>query len=415
LGFSWSPRDNWTVRGAYGVFDQVWAGANYGGGWGQGWNIQGYQTSTDLVTPIFSMSTPQADVQAAYPSLAQGPGLPVVPHGTPSASLLNGQPVSYYPQNAPIPYIQQAHFDVQHELPHSVFLDVGYVWTRGLHLPFFGDANQVPASLLGPGNAQLRRSYPQYQSINENLENGVSNYNAFVFTLKREFSQGLLFAANYTWSKSMDTETVSNWGGGDSGLLQVTSNTRADYGLANLDMPNIFNAYFVYQLPVGRGKQFVNQGGILNGVIGGWELSAVLQAHSGSPYTPTMGTANLSGSLGNYWYPNRVAKGAISNASINEWFDTSAFVEPAPYTFGNSGRDVLLGPSFKDLDLSLTKRFPIPKLGEGAGFEFRADAIDLFNSPNFGQPNASIGSLGAGVISTANTSRLFQLGLRLNF
>jgi hypothetical protein len=128
-----------------------------------------------------------------------------------------------------------------------------------------------------------------------------------------------------------------------------------------------------------------------------------------------MGTANLSGSLGNYWYPNRVAKGAISNASINEWFDTSAFVEPTPYTFGNSGRDVLLGPSFKDLDLSLTKRFSIPKLGEGAGFEFRADAIDLFNSPNFGQPNASIGTFGAGVISTANTSRLFQLGLRLNF
>ena len=76
---------------------------------------------------------------------------------------------------------------------------------------FFGDANQVPADLLGPGNAQLQRPYPQYQSINENLENGISNYNAFVFTLKREFSQGLLFTVNYTWSKSMDTQTVSNW------------------------------------------------------------------------------------------------------------------------------------------------------------------------------------------------------------
>jgi hypothetical protein len=128
-----------------------------------------------------------------------------------------------------------------------------------------------------------------------------------------------------------------------------------------------------------------------------------------------MGTANLSGSLGNKWYPNRLSNGSLSNASISEWFDTSAFVEPSPYTFGNSGRDVLLGPSYKDVDLALTKRFPIPKLGEGAGFEFRADATDLFNSPNFGEPNANIGTFGVGVISTANTSRQFQLGARLNF
>jgi hypothetical protein len=415
LGFAWSPRDNWTVRGAYGLFDQVWAGANYGGGYGQGWNVQGYQTSSDLVTPIFSMSPPQADVQAAYPSLAQGPSVPVYPHGTPSASLLNGQPVSYYQENAPIPYIQQAHFDVQHELPHNLFFDAGYVWTRGLHLSFFGDANQVPADLLGPGNAQPRRPYPQYESINENLENGISNYNAFVFTLKREFSQGLLFAVNYTWSKSMDTQTVSNWSGGDSGLIQITSNPRDNYGLANLDMPNIFNAYFAYQLPVGKGKHFANQGGVLNAVIGGWQLSSVLQVHSGSPFTPEMGTGNLSGSLGNNWYPNRASNGSISNASINEWFNTSAFVEPSAYTFGNSGRDILLGPSYKDLDLALTKRFPISKLGEGAAFEFRADATDLFNTPNFGQPNSSIGTFGVGVISSANSSRQFQLGARLNF
>jgi hypothetical protein len=415
VGFSWSPRNNWTVRGAYGVFDQVWAGANYGGGYGQGWNVEGYRTSSDLITPVFSMSTPPADLQATYPSLAQGPPLPVYPHGTPSASLLNGQPVSYLPENAPIPYIQQAHFDIQHQLPRSLFVDVGYVWTRGQHLPLWGDANQVPADLLGPGNAQLMRPYPQYESINENLENGVSNYNAFELTIKREFSQGLLFAVNYTWSKSMDTETVSNWAGGDSGLIQITSNPRDNYGLANMDMPSIFNASVVYQLPVGHGKHFVNQAGVLNAVIGGWQLSAVLQAHSGSPYTPTMGTANLSGSLGNYWYPNRVASGAISNPSVNGWFNASAFVEPAAYTFGNSGRDVLLGPSYKDLDLALTKRFPIRKLGEAGAFEFRADATDLFNSPNFGFPNSSIGTFGVGVISSANTFRQIQLGAHLTF
>jgi hypothetical protein len=136
----------------------------------------------------------------------------------------------------------------------------------------------------------------------------------------------------------------------------------ANYGLGNMDMPNIFNASVVYQLPVGKGKRFVNQGGILNGVIGGWQLSSVLQVHSGSPFTPTMGTANLSGSLANYWYPNRVGSGTVPNPTINEWFNPAAFLEPNTFTFGDSGRNVLLGPSYKDLDISLAKGFPIGKL-----------------------------------------------------
>jgi hypothetical protein len=98
-----------------------------------------------------------------------------------------------------------------------------------------------------------------------------------------------------------------------------------------------------------------------------------------------------------------------------EWFNTAAFVEPAPYTFGNSGRDVLLGPSYKDLDLSLSKSFPIRKLGEGGRFEIRCDATDFLNNPNFGEPDTNIGTIGAGVISTANTNRLIQLGALLTF
>jgi len=224
-----------------------------------------------------------------------------------------------------------------------------------------------------------------------------------------------MFVANYTWSKAMDTQTVSNWSGGDSGLVQYTYNPMANYGPGNADMPNIFNFYVVYQLPVGKGKHFVNQGGVLNAVVGGWQVSSVFQAHSGSPYTPTMGTANLSGSLANNWYPNRVGGGTVPNPNINEWFNPAAFVEPAAYTFGDSGRNVLFGPSYKDLDISLSKGFPISKLGEGAKFEIRADAFDSLNNPNFGFPNSSIGTFGVGVISTANTSRTMQLGARLSF
>ncbi len=418
IGFAWSPRgnSNWAVRGAYGIFDQVWAGANYAGAMGQGWDPTGFQTSPDLYTPIFSMSPPSATLLADYPSLTQGPAPALVPNAkTRTASLLNGESIDYYPYNAPIPYIQQAHLDVQHQLPHGIFVDVGYAWTRGIHLPWFANFDQVPENLLGPGNAQLREPYPQYTGLYGNFYDGLSNYNALEVTVKRRFANGLLFATNYTWSKAEDTETVSNWVGGDSGLVQNSYNTMADYGLGNMDMPNIFNAEAVYQLPLGNGKRFVDRGGIVNGVIGGWQLSSILWLHSGSPFTPTMGTANLSGSLQNDWYPNRIASGTVANPSINEWFNPAAFTEPAAFTFGNSGRDVLFGPSYKDLDLSLSKSFQIRKLGEDATFEVRADAFDFLNNPNFGQPDSSIGTLGAGVISSANTEREFQLGAHLRF
>jgi hypothetical protein len=363
------------------------------------------------------MSPPTATLLADYPTLAQGPGLPIYPTAkTRTASLLNGTSISYYPYNAPIPYIQQAHLDIQHQV-HGFLVDAGYVWTRGIHLPLFADYDQVPENrlLAGAADEELEEPYPQYTGLSGNLYDGVSNYNAFELTVKRNFSNGLLLTANYTWSRAMDTETVSNLYGGNSGLIQNTYNLMANYGPGDYDMPNIFNFEAVYQLPVGSGKRFVNRGGILNGVIGGWQISSVLQVHSGSPFTPTMGTANLSGSLGNYWYPNRIANGTLPNPSISEWFNPAAFVEPAAYTFGDSGYDILFGPSYKDLDLSLSKSFPIRKLGEGAKFEIRADAFDSLNNPNFGFPNSSTGTAGVGVISSANTNRLIQLGAHLTF
>jgi hypothetical protein len=105
----------------------------------------------------------------------------------------------------------------------------------------------------------------------------------------------------------------------------------------------------------------------------------------------------------------------LGNPTLNDWFNTSAFVIPAPYTFGNSGRGVLRGPGYKDLDFALAKDFRLSKLGEGAKFQIRADAFDVFNLSNFGQPNNAIGTSGAGVISTSATNRNIQLGARITF
>lgn len=282
--------------------------------------------------------------------------------------------------------------------------------------------NQVPQNLLGPGNAQLNRPYPQYAGINANMEDGISNYDALQLTVKRNFSHGLMFTANYTWSKALDTETISNWYGTNSWIVQRSYEPFANYGLGDLDMPQIFNGDFVWQLPFGAGRHFESHNSALNYIMGGWQLSSIFQVHSGTPFTPLMGTSNLSGSLANQWFPNRTGSGALSHPTIHEWFNYDAFQEPAPYTFGDSGRNILRGPSYKNVDLSLLRSFPIRPLGKEGNLQFRADAIDVFNHPNFNNPNQYIegsaqadAASGTGTITSASTSRYLQLSMDLRF
>lgn len=403
VGFAWSPRSTWSVRGAYGIFTLMTGANSYTSGFAPGWAIQGSLTTTDNLTPVFPLSQGPPAGSIIYPTEAAR-----------NPAMLNGQGISYLPYHTSTPYMQQWHFDVQHQIRGSIVIDAGYVGSRGVHLLRSADMDQVPAQLLGPGNAQLNRPYPQYNGISANLFDGISNYNSFQLSGRKEFSHGLSFIVNYTYSKSLDSWTQPGWCC-SADTWQNAYDWRANYGDSLTDAPHLFSGSFIYELPVGNGKAFLNRGGIANGVLGGWRLSSTFQAHSGLPYTPTMGTANLSGSLAGSWYPNRLTNGALSNPSINGWFNPNAFVQPAAFTFGNSGRDILRGPSWKDMSLSLAKNFRIRQLGESGQLQVRVDAFDVFNISNFGMPNSSIGAAGVGVISSANTSRNLQLGAKLTF
>jgi hypothetical protein len=179
-------------------------------------------------------------------------------------------------------------------------------------------------------------------------------------------------------------------------------------------MTHLFNGSVVYELPFGKGKKFLDEGGVVNAIAGGWQVSSTFQIHSGLPFTPTMGTANLSGALSGSWYPNRVGNGSLSNPTVQGWFDPSAFTAPAEYTFGNSGRNILRGPGFANWNASASKSFHVP-LGEAGRLEIRADAYDVLNHANFGNPNASIGSAAVATITSSTTSRNLQLGAKLSF
>ncbi len=403
IGFAWSPRANLSIRGGFGIYSNMWGANTYTSGVGTGWSIQGFQTSTDLIKPIFTLS--------------QGPPPPLVPNPqglTPS--LLNGQSISYFPYNTPMSYVEEWNFDIQRAIGSGLVLDAAYVGSKSVHLGFGTDINQVPQSLLGLSDPQSRRPYPQYAGISSSLFNGVSFYSSLQLSARKRLGNGFSFQANYTYSKALDSGTGSGWGG-TTGLdtWQIANDWRANYGPSAVDMRHLFNGSFVYDVPVGQGRRVLNQRGIVDAFIGGWQVSSTFQFHSGLPFTPVMGTADLSGALAGSWRPNRVGNGTLPNPSVQEWFNTADFQQPAPYTFGNSGRNILYGPGFQEVNVSLSKAFRLAFLGEAGKIQIRADSYDVLNHPNFAMPNASIGSAAQGSITSSLTSRNIQLGARLTF
>lgn len=417
-GFAWTPKPNWVIRGGYGIYAVPWGSANYqaSAGGAYGWSWQGFLSTTDQLTPPFTMGPAPVAASSAYPNLAQGPRAGAIVFPTPAdrpASLMNGQNVNYSPVDTPLGYTHQVQFSIQHQIAETV-LKAAYVFTRGVDLTFYRDINQVPADKLGAGDAQLRRPYPQYMGINAALSDGISNYNALQLSAQRYFSNGLSFLANYTFSKNLDTNTGWGWDTG-SGAWQIASDPMANYGLSSDDRTHLVSGMFIYELPFGAGRRFLNRWGLLNGVLGGWQLSSLFRFNSGPPITPYWAGVDRSGSLAGTLRPNRTGKGTVASPTMARWFDTSAFAEPAPYTFGNSGRNILRAPGFSNTDLALAKNFPIPILGEAGKLQIRIDATNAFNITNLGSPNSGIGSVGVGEITYCGAMRVMQLGAKLSF
>jgi Carboxypeptidase regulatory-like domain len=415
LGLSWSPRPQWAVRASYGVFDTPRSAESYtDGALGIGLNPQGSNGySSNFTTGVSYYPTPW--------TLASGPpaGSVIYPQQSNfSDAKYNGSYVYYYPAKMPIEYYQESLLSIQRQLPANMLVDASYVYTKGTHLNFNRDVDQTPANALSQGAAG--EPYPQYKYIWGAIFDGWSNYNALQLRWEKRMSHGVSFLVNYAWSKTMDSgtsnghyETIDVW--------QNAYNPAANYGLSQLDVPQSLNGYATWELPFGKGRM-VGLHGVADEILGGWRATGVFQAHSGIPFTPTVGTTDNSNSqasqcyCGFAWFPNVVGNPKVSNPNINEWFNPTAFQVPANNTFGDARRNMLRGPDWRDVDFSLGKTF---WLGEYGGkdyhLEFRGDAFDALNNPNFGQPATGIGEDNAGTITYANSNRQMQLGARLTF
>ena len=167
----------------------------------------------------------------------------------------------------------------------------------------------------------------------------------------------------------------------------------ASYGSSNFDVRNAFKGRVVYELPFGKGKMFLNKNRLLDAVIGGWQASGTMVFSTGLPFTPTISGSNNSFSQAGDWYPNQVGNPIPRHQTIDQWFDPSAFTLPDPGTFGNMRRNSLYGPGINLVNLSAGKKFV---LHEGVELSIRADAVNAFNHPSFGQPNFGLVSGGDG-------------------
>jgi hypothetical protein len=408
VGFAWAPGSNWSIRSAYGIFDTTNGLDGYKfSGMGLGTTISGFQNAPDNLTPFMQLS--------------QGHSPPAYPTFPPSASFYNGTGITYVPYHPPLSYVQQWTFNIEHQFGASTMLEVGYTGTRSVHLYEKSDLNQVPAVAIAAYgaigvNMQQYRPYPQYQSISDAAAGGWGAYNSLQITFRKKLSNDLWMNSNYTWSHALDTGTPNGWQGFPS-LIQISGNPAANYGNSDVDIRHIWNGGFTYGLPFGQGKALLNRGGLVNSLVGGWQLSGLWVANSGQPFTVYWGGQNLDFSLANSWLPNRVCNGAVGNPTVQQWFNSACFVQAAPGTYGNSGRNILRGPDFANINTSLAKSFNLAFLGEQGRLQLRLDVTDVLNHPNFGPVNGTVTPppTGAGTISSAITNRTAQIGAKISF
>jgi hypothetical protein len=402
IGFSYAPTDKWAIRGGYGLYTYQWSVDVYAqNANGFGSSSTGSMADYSQVAPIFIFSSSNPPLN--YVQASRDPGA------------YNGHSVPYYPVHTPVAIIQEYSLSVQRDLGYSTVAEIAYVGSHGQDLSFPVDINQVPESQL----AQQTPPYPQYQSINGDTFNAISNYNSLQLSLRKKYKNNLSFDVNYTWSKFMDDQDSSGWGShGGPQNYQNAYDPSANYGLANYDITYNLKGDMVYQLPFGKGQKYLNNNGIIESFFGGWQMSAIANTQSGSPYTVYVGSANNSGAEGGAWYPNVVpgVSPHVSHPTINQWFNPAAFAIPAPFTFGNSRRNSLRGPGLSEVNLSVAKNFPFSGWHDPMNLQIRMDAFNAFNHTNLGNPNGGIGTPNASTITSTDTSgRVVQLGTRFSF
>jgi hypothetical protein len=315
----------------------------------------------------------------------------------------------------PTPYVQQWNGGFQRELPGAVVFEASYIGSKGTHLGRFRRFNTALHTETGenlsprPGDLQSLRTFPTLGPIIQREHIANSSYNSLQLKAEKRFAKSLSFLGSFVWSKSIDDADSVVPGLFASSGAQDERNLSLERGLSFFNVGRRVSAEFVYRLPSPSERK-------LRLVAGGWELSGLITIQDGTPLDALYSALDIA-NAGTFNRPNVVPGQSISlpasQRTPEHWFNTAAFSQPAPYTFGNAGRDIIPGPGNEVIDLALHKRFA---LTERLGLEVRTEGFNVFNHPNFGIPDPypDNGPF-FGRILTSGQPRRLQFAARLEF
>jgi hypothetical protein len=398
LGFAYSPTQRWTIRTGLGVFFTVDTGnprydlTRNGAG-------RGLFTS-DLERLNSNITDPWAAERALFQCTGwDGPCLGPV------------QGLGIIPSNR-TPYVWQWLFNVQRELGNDLVVEFGYQGNAGHKLEAFRTYNQ-PVLKTGPNDARTiaqRSPWPMYNRIQEVDANVNANYHAFSTKLTQRFSKGLTYLLGYTYSKAIDSRSAIRTNNGDNLYPRDSYDLRMERGLAQFDQRQRLVASVLYELP------FTAQSGILNAIVGGWQLGSIFTFGDGTAWNVgTIGDTNAVNQLGNYPHATGISP-FPDDPTPQKFWNVEAFDTTNPnlsWLSGNAGRNVLRTPGTRQWDFSLIKNF---RVREGHTLQFRFEAFNFSNHPNWSTPsNNSRSAAQFGVINSARTMREMQFGLKYLF
>jgi len=406
IGIAYSPNTKTVVRAGWGVFYNQEIGNAY----------------FDLARNI-----------AGRVTLNSNPGVPTlsysnaVPGG--SGTTANAPtPVSYSMSvDHRTTYAMQYLFNVQQQLTPDWALEVGYLGAQSRHLQGFQNIGQA---VPGLGTIASRQPYPGFSNIQLVHDGGTGNYNSLSVKATRRFSQGVSVISSYTWAKSIDTTSGIRNQGNDTLYPQNSYCLSCERGLSAFDVRHRFVSSVLYELPVGNGKLLNTTNRVANAIIGGWQAGGILTLQSGLPGTLMAGIDRANtGAGGGYDRPTFTgANPYLDNPTPSRYFNLDSFVLAPAGQFGNVGRDSIEGPGIIGLDAEIHKQFRMP-YKEGHVLQFRFEAFNALNHPNWSMPNLSIRSgqprpglpdtaaySTFGVVTSTQTNmRQLQLGLKYQF
>lgn len=392
VGFAYRVNDKTVVRAGAGIIYGEADSVTDGGAWGRQ-----APDFTEINVPTFDRITPVTRIQDGF--------LPVT---LPSAEALPGTSATAFYPDKPNQYSAQWFFDLQRELPGNMVWSIGYQGSSTSFLQYRLNINHPgPHPTIPQARRRLR---PTRNNITIHEPGGNANFNSLVSRVEKRFSGGLTFLTSYTWSHNIDNTTQFL----DTGLGNVANqyDRRAERSTANIDMQQSFTSSVTWELPFGKGRAFGKDwGGAMDAVLGGWQVGGILALRSGFPFEVTFPGDPQNSQTTNRG--DRISDGTLSNPTIDNWFDQSAFIVSAPGVFGNNGRNPLRGPGGKNLDFMMGKRFGMP--WEGHTVQLRFEAFNFTNTPQFGQPAGLMLRATTGTINRAGEPRRIQFGLKYLF